>query len=69
MSTSNHENNNRFLLEITPFPTFPQGGRSSIRGFPLWGKWERGSFEIKWKYLDNGIVKQIIFIIMIIVIY
>jgi hypothetical protein len=67
MSISKNENSNIFLIEITPFPTFPQGGRSSIRGFPPWGKRERGSFKIKWKYLDIGIVRLVILVIMLFV--
>jgi hypothetical protein len=32
------------MFLFTPFPTFPQGGRS-IKTFPLWGKMKGGKLK------------------------
>jgi len=32
----------KYSIIITPFPAFPQGGRSTKPSFPPWGKQERG---------------------------
>jgi len=48
-------------MVITPFPTFPHGGRSTKENFSPLGETGKGVIWEKWKYLDINIIRIYLF--------